>query len=264
MSKLLNREIAEYIVEYDPEYSDEVYQLAGLKIVDIDGEEISEFNIGEDEFELVMFDYDKKFISLGIEYKEEEFKPLYNRKIYNDNKFPPTKPIKGGLWGSTYFENSVYRSAWEECINVKLSPSLFEHRLNQKSTLFSIKRNSRVLVLDKIEDVYIDFSEKEVKSVLVLRLLKVSGDIPKSFEKHFYVDFEKMGDYYDALYLTDNFVEQVDFILMEYDKRILLDEREWDEKITPYRLYVSEMLEDWNINSILIFNKECINVLGII
>ncbi|WP_156782297.1 hypothetical protein [Geosporobacter ferrireducens] len=47
-----------------------------------------------------MFDFSKKFISLGIEYNQEYFKSVVNRKIYNDSLFPPTKPIEGGLWRS--------------------------------------------------------------------------------------------------------------------------------------------------------------------
>lgn len=50
------------------------------------------------------------FISLGIEYDKDKFNAVKNRGIYEDTDFPPTKPIKGGLWGSTYREKEQYVS----------------------------------------------------------------------------------------------------------------------------------------------------------
>ncbi len=73
-----------------------------------------------------------------------------------------------------------------------------------------------------------------------------------------------MGLHYDAMFVTQEFVEQVDWILREFDDRIRNQKYEWDEKITKDTIYISEMFEDWNINSILVLNKECINVLEIL
>ena len=73
-----------------------------------------------------------------------------------------------------------------------------------------------------------------------------------------------MGLHYDAMFVTQEFVEQVDWILREFDDRIRNQKYEWDEKITKDTIHISEMFEDWNINSILVLNKECINVLEIL
>lgn len=52
MNKLLNREIGEYIIEYDPKRSyGENYQFSGLIIKDINGDEISLESIKSDEID---------------------------------------------------------------------------------------------------------------------------------------------------------------------------------------------------------------------
>lgn len=211
-----------------------------------------------------MFDYNKKFITLGIEYDEKEFKPLLNRKIYNNNFYPPTKPIEGGLWGSSLYANHEYKSAWEKYVHTKLQSSAFEHRLKNKSTIFTIKENSRVLALKSFADIYIQVSKSGIESPLTLRLLKVGGNVPKAFENHLYIDFEKLGFYYDAMFVTKEFVEQVDCTLSEFDNRVRNHKYEWDDKITRDTIYISEMFEDWNVESILVLNKECINVLELV
>lgn len=51
MYKLLYREIDEYIVQYDSDYSEGSYQFAGLIINDTDGDEISINSIDTDEID---------------------------------------------------------------------------------------------------------------------------------------------------------------------------------------------------------------------
>lgn len=185
-----------------------------------------------------MFDYNKKFMALGIEYNEKQFKPLLNRRIYDNKLFPPIKPIKGGFWGSSLHENCKYKSAWEEYIYIKLNPSLFEHRLKNKSTIFSIKDKSRVLTLKTLLDVYIQISMSGIESNLAVRLLKVGGNVPKNYEKHFYVDFEKLGQHYDVIYVTKEFVEQVDWTLRVFEERVLNNQEPLDDKITQDTIYI--------------------------
>lgn len=209
-----------------------------------------------------MFDYNKKFIALGIIYNEKNFSSLVNRKVYNDNNFPPTKPIKGGLWGSSLYKDNKYKSAWEEYIYTTLNPSLFDHRLKNKSSVFSIKENSKVLVLNQINDVYIKFTADRTESNLSLRTIKVGGNVPKVFENHLYVDFEDLPNHYDAIYVTQNFVNKVDSLLKEFDNLVLNNKS--TEKIPSSDLYVSEMFEDWNVDSLLVLNKDCITILDTI
>ena len=205
---------------------------------------------------------DKVFISLGIEYNADKFKAVNNRDIYTDTNFPPTKPIQGGFWGSTYYENMEYKSEWERYIYEVLNPKLFSDKLNGKSSVFKIKKNAKVLELKSFDDVWIDLKTGE--SNLALRQIKVSGTVPKQYEYHFFLDFERLSEYYDAVYLSQSFVRRVDWVLKEYERRVLFGEDEYDEKLTFGDLYISELFEDWNVDSVLILNKSLIEVEKII
>ena len=92
----------------------------------------------------------QKYISLGVQYNEKEFNQVKNRVIYNDTNFPPTKPIKGGFWGSSYFEENEYSSQWEKYIYETLNPEMFSHRLNKPSTIFTVKEDARILKLSSL------------------------------------------------------------------------------------------------------------------
>jgi hypothetical protein len=212
-----------------------------------------------------MFDFNKKFIALGIEYNEDSFKPLVNREQYNENLYPPTKPIEGGLWGSELYLKDKYISSWQKYIYEKLNPSMFKHRLKSKSTLVTIKDTSKVLTIESFKDIVINFDENGSisSSNLALRYVKTAGNVPKQLEKQLYIDFEKLGDYYDALYVSRDFTNQVDWLLQEHYRRVLNNQSEWDEKITPEFLFKAVMFEDWNVDSILVLNNECINILEV-
>lgn len=205
---------------------------------------------------------DKVFIALGIEYDAEKFKMAKNRRIYADTNFPPTKPIEGGFWGSIYYENMKYKSEWERYVNEVLDPKLFSDKLNGKSTLFKIKENAKVLELKSFNDVWIDFRTNE--SNLALRQIKVAGAVPKQYEYHFFLDFERFSECYDAIYVSQNFVKRVDWVLKEYERRILFREKEYDENLTDGDLYISELFEDWNVDSILVLNKSSVEIKKII
>lgn len=211
-----------------------------------------------------MFNYKQTFISLGILYNKNNFNPLKNRDIYNNNNFPPSKPVSGGIWGSTLYSNKKYKSAWEEYIYSKLQPNLFQHRLNSKSTIFNIKPDSKVLELNTIDDVYIELTPTQINSNLALRTIKVSGKVPKVFENHLFIDFEKLPNFYDALYVTQNFANEVDSVLSEFDNSVLDNKPLNTIKITNAKLYVAEMFEDWNVDSMLILNPNCINIISTI
>ncbi|SEL78490.1 hypothetical protein [Paenibacillus sp. OK003] len=210
-----------------------------------------------------MFNYDKKFVSLGVEYNENNFRSVVNRKTYEDMIFPPTKPIEGGLWGSEINQDEKFISSWQEYIYEKLNKSLFKHKLKNKSTFFSIKHDSRVLSLDSLKDIVINLEDENLSSNISLRLLEISGDVPKQYENHLYIDFERLVDYYDAIHVSMTFVKNVDWILKEYTHRVENNLYEWDEDITPESLFKAELFEDWNVDSILILNNECINILKI-
>ena len=63
---------------------------------------------------------------------------------------------------------------------------------------------------------------------------------------------------YDAIYVSQNFVECVDYVLKEFERRILSNENADD---LAQALYFAEMFEDWNVDSVLVLNKDIINVI---
>lgn len=99
--------------------------------------------------------------------------------------------------------------------------------------------------------------------LLKLYFKATAGNVPQQFEKQLYIDFEKLADSYDALYVSRDFTNQVDWLLQECDRRVLNNQSEWDEKITPEFLFKAAMFEDWNVDSILFLNNECINILEV-
>lgn len=202
----------------------------------------------------------KKFISLGIKYNDNEMKKPLNRRIYNDTNFPPTKPISGGFWGSTYILGERYKSEWEKYVMEVLDSKLFKEKLTGNDTIFEVDNEAKILVLNKIDDVWIEFKGDNVQSNLVLRQIKVSGDVPPEYKNHLYIDFSGMCEYYDAMYVSSEFAHKVDWILNEFKRRVLLGIPEFNEELTLEMLYVAEMFEDWNVDSMLVLNKNAIKV----
>lgn len=198
------------------------------------------------------------FISLGIEYDKDKFNAVKNRGIYEDTDFPPTKPIKGGLWGSTYREEEQYVSEWERYIYEVLNPRLFSDKLSNISTLFKVCEGARVLEIRSFNDIWINLENGT--SNLALRQVKIGKNVPPQYKSHLFLDFERFAEYYDVIYVSQEFAKRVDWVLKEFERRVLAETEIYDEKLSISDLYISELFEDWNVESILIFNKEVINV----
>lgn len=199
-----------------------------------------------------------RFISLGVKFDEREFITVRNRKIYDDTFFPPTKPIEGGFWGSYYLEGEEYHSQWEKYIKEVLSLDMFLHRLNGISTIFKLKEDAKILRLDSFDDVYINLSTGQ--SNLALRFVKIGRKVPSQYKNHLFIDYESLKDYYDAIYVTQRFVDNVDWVLKEFEMRVRMGQNEYDSKLTPKALYIAELFEDWNVDSVLVLNPKVVIV----
>lgn len=44
---------------------------------------------------------------------------------------------------------------------------------------------------------------------------------------------------------------------MEFERRVIAGEEEYDEELTRLDLEVAEIFEDWNVESILVLNANC-------
>lgn len=162
----------------------------------------------------------KLFISLGIEYDKKLYKQPQNRNIYENTIYPPTKPVMGGFWGSTYLETGKYKSYWEKYINEKLNVNMFKHRLNHPSTVFSLKENANVLIINSFKDIWMELEPPQ--SNLPLRFVKIAGNVSKQYENHLFLNFEDQT--YDAIYVSQNFAKCVDYVLKEFERRVLCNE----------------------------------------
>ncbi len=198
----------------------------------------------------------KAFVTLGIEYQEHLFNKAKNMAIYSDYNFPPTKPIKGGLWGSPLWNEEKYKSPWERYIYGKLNKDMFEHKLNKKSTKFVLKDNANVLSLRSFQDIWIEW-EPKIQTNLPIRYIPIANGISKQFAKHLYLNFE--DKYYDAIYVSQEFIDTVEYVLSEFERRTIAGE-DFDEDFCT-ALYFAEMFEDWSVESVLVLNKDIISIL---
>ncbi|WP_214770772.1 hypothetical protein [Exiguobacterium sp. s133] len=210
-----------------------------------------------------MFDFNRVFISFGIDYSENKFCTPVNFRQFNSLINLPSKPLKGGFWGSEKYYMNDYHSAWHKYIIETLNPKYFESKFNNKSTFFNLKEDSEVLIIKSFEDINITFDENGFKtSSIPLRTIQVSGDVPKSFEKQLYIDFEITSEFFDAIYVSEDFISKVNWILNEYERRINAGEQEYDDtQVTPELVFKSAIFEDWSVGSILILKSKCINFL---
>ena len=86
-------------------------------------------------------------------------------------------------------------------------------------------------------------------------------------------DFEKQQKSVDAIMVSKNFVELVRWCLQTLELRVekalslgipITDEIIYDDKLTSYEVIFSEMFEDWHVESILVMNPDCVDVIEII
>lgn len=210
-----------------------------------------------------MFNFNKIFISFGNDYSENNFcKPVNFRQFSSLTNFP-SKPLKGGFWGSEKYYMNDYHSAWHKYIIEELNTEYFKNKFNNKSTIFNLKADSKVLTIKSFKDINITFDENGFKASSVpLRTIQVIGEVPKGFEKQLYIDFEMTSKYFDAIYVSEEFISKVNWTLNEYERRINAGEQEYDDtQVTPEHVFKSAIFEDWSVGSILILKSKCINVL---
>lgn len=150
-----------------------------------------------------------KLLCAGIEHIEEsKFLKIKNQQLFN-------KPI-GGLWSSPFRENDTYKSHWLEWC----SEECFNKGDEEHGVIFELVDEARVLTIDGIEDLKEATLKYEAKNELEM------------FDRK-YLDFEKLSNDYDAIYLTRN-----------------------GEQKTRYTFEYS--LYGWDVETILVLNYEAI------
>ncbi|AOT68330.1 hypothetical protein Gferi_01220 [Geosporobacter ferrireducens] len=61
---------------------------------------------------------------------------------------------------------------------------MFEHQLNNRATIFTIKNIAKVLLINSMEDIVINIYENgRLYSNLTLRKVKIAGDMHKQLER---------------------------------------------------------------------------------
>lgn len=206
---------------------------------------------------------DIRFISIGVKYDETKFMPVRNRHVFNDFNFPPSKPVSGGFWGAVYTPNAQFRSDWERFIMEKMYlRSEWTEKTKQTSTIFSLNADAKIIFLNELMDLFPIYHINTDGSVMVkplfnLRQVKIGNPCLKDYEHHDYIDFEKLSEVFDAILISKNFVSKVDWTLMEFERRVIAGEEEYDDELTRLDLEVAEIFEDWNAESILVLNASC-------
>lgn len=143
-----------------------------------------------------------KYLTVGINSLEKD-------KFNNVTNIGRNKPI-GGLWCSPYTPNESSDSPWIEFCRTEEFCS--EDELN-RGIIINLKDNINLLIIDKLNDL-----EKilEEYSINVCRYTS-------------YLDFEKLSDKYDGVYLSDN--------------------GQWETRLSLY---------GWDVESLLLFNLDCV------
>nr|WP_297940075.1 hypothetical protein [uncultured Lachnoclostridium sp.] len=209
------------------------------------------------------------YISYGIEYDKEKFTDVKNNQLYSDLNLPPTKPLRGGFWGSSYKQCGMYCSEWHEFIFSKLFVEMFKDKINNKSTIFELSEDAQVLYIDGLENVKLIFpnGEKEEGGNIPTRKCKVISGFDPNIEKRLYIDFEMLSKNYDAIYVSGNFLREAEKFLHKCDELIIktngnipMDTNlKLAEQITKYQLF-----EDWHVESLLVMNPDCIKIIDFI
>ena len=217
------------------------------------------------------------FISYNkTEISKEKFRTI-SQPIWDPNFELVNKPYRG-FWASTYTPELSYNSSWEEYL-AKRGKGIGEHNINEcrKGVLFNLKDNSKIIVIDCIEDlehlIYnfeidkccyndivnailndeIKYSDKYTKEEIEERIdvLKNYKDIyPKQLNYYY------LSKHFDGIYLTKQGASQ----LTEYGFYVSSD---FDMSYCPFKkneLNKQYNLEYWDIESLLLFNIDCIDL----
>lgn len=137
------------------------------------------------------------------------FKNVKNKSISN-------KPVKNtGLWASKFNNCNIWLSKYHELISK-------DHLQNPKiAFIFELKPDAKIYIIDTIIDLYMLAKDYNVNVDYIRRGMTL--------------DFEKISEVYDAIYLTDD-----------------------GQKITFDSYGIN--LSGWYSETILIFNMECVDL----
>ena len=153
------------------------------------------------------------FASTKNEMNLHEIKP-----VKNINFGPICKPSSGGFWSSEYYEDII--SEWYQFLIDGLGCNEDDIKYVTK---FKLNKDAKVFTIDNEED----FNR-------IISLYKMSMDnlhpVLISLYDYGIIDYEKLAQDYDALYLTSNGARECYFHLYGYD-----------------------------VNTLLVFNKDCID-----
>lgn len=112
----------------------------------------------------------QKFLTIGID-------SIDKNKFVNVKNENFVKPA-GGLWASPYTPNEEYQSSWHEWCNYNMPEWIKDY-----GVVFELKFQTKILIIDTIEDVNKTFESYGINNDSVL-------------------DFEKISKDYDCIYLT--------------------------------------------------------------
>ncbi len=218
-----------------------------------------------------------RFISSGLEFDRNKVQVIRNRNVY-DRVVTPSKPAQGGFWGSFYTPDKEYRSDWERFVCKEMYLTQWAEKIKKPSTVFRLKPKTKVLCLNRFEDLYgsIEYEKGRAKIknlALCTHFVKTRDQVLKDYERQPFIDFEKQKDVVDAIMVSKNFVDLVKWCLKAFEIRVnaavasgkqLEDELIYDDQLTKYDVIFSEMFEDWHVESIFVMNPDCIDVVEIL
>ena len=219
-----------------------------------------------------------------ISYNKSEISEQYFKKIrqpiWDPNYELANKPY-GGFWASTYTPNLIFSSSWEEYL-VKNGKGIGDRQVNEckEGVLFNLKDNTKILRLDCVEDLE--------------HLTNHLGLAKETYEEHAKMILRGDIKYSDTAYSHDQIMERANklqhyqdiypkqlnyYLLSNYFDGIYLSKK-GAKKLTKYAYYSSYNpnasycswmkndldkqynLEYWDIESLLLFNIDCIDLVN--
>ena len=211
-----------------------------------------------------MFDFNKHFISFGIEYDSETFDAVRNKLVYSDYNLPPTKPRKGGFWASEYREGGLYLSNWHEFMVENLCQKMFREKIDGRSTVFKLKPQSKVFSMTNYTDIRLELPNgyRESEECIPVHHVKVGSEIDPLCAKKMYINHEKVAERFDALYISQDLVQGLQYELAKFDSKLISGQLSKEEEL-QYAEFVckAQLFEDWHVDTLLIYNKECLEIL---